>query len=443
MSDGEHDPNRRVALVTGAASGIGAAIAAAMAEADYDLLLHTGSNADGLDSVAETARATGVQVHAVTADLVEPNAAANIIADARKHFGKLDVLIHNAGYADFTRFDEVGPTQTHRAFDVMPGAFLSLVQAAREELTNSTVGRIVAVSSFVAHRYHLGGDTFAASAAAKAALESMVRSAAVELAPAGVTVNAVAPGYIRKDSEIGWSAEQLYARRTGAERIALRRVGLPEDVAPGGGVLGVRGCSIHHRATGACGWGDDVVGAATARISSAPRRLAWHVTGAPLAGPSFSLCTLCYTSAPLPNSGTTDTNEVIAETRGVRTAVRRTHEPGVGAPRPAADNAPAAGLRWAERIGHRVSAVIPLAIGAPLIDVAQHIVQSPIVWILLADRFCLMTTIAVLPSDVVQRWAGWSATARCRVNGPVTACPAGVFPLRLGRELQIECWDDG
>ncbi len=116
------------------------------------------------------------------------------------------------------------------------GAFFRLARAAMPHLRAATEPRIVAVSSFVAHSFRTDVATFPASAAAKAGLEALVRALAVELGPAGVTVNAVVPGFIRKDAGAhraigpGVLASQ-------SERIPLGRIGLPAEVAAAVGFL--------------------------------------------------------------------------------------------------------------------------------------------------------------------------------------------------------------
>lgn len=222
----------RTLIVTGAAGGIGAAIALELAGPGTALVLHTGSNEAGLASTAEAAAKAGSEVRTVLGDLVDPATVPALVAMACSELDGLDGVVHNAGFADRTPWSSVDAATTHRACDTMAQAFLALAQAGRMALAASGQGRLVAISSFVAHRYHLGGDAFPASAAAKAALESVVRSSAVALAGDGITVNAVAPGYIRKDSELNDSEADLQGRRTGINRVPLGRVGRPGDIAP-------------------------------------------------------------------------------------------------------------------------------------------------------------------------------------------------------------------
>ncbi|MBN8902259.1 MAG: SDR family oxidoreductase, partial [Rhodospirillales bacterium] len=221
-------PDTRRILITGAASGIGAAAARRLATPNARLLLHTRANLAGLEAVAETARAAGAEAACVTGDLVVPETAARLIAEATARFGGLDVLVSNAGFADRTPFAQVSDAAMTASVEAIQGAFFRLARAALPHLGQGA--RIVAVSSFVAHTFRTDVTTFPASAAAKAGLEALVRALAVELGPAGVTVNAVVPGFIRKDEgahrAIGPGTLQ---RQT--DRIPLGRIGLPDEVA--------------------------------------------------------------------------------------------------------------------------------------------------------------------------------------------------------------------
>jgi 3-oxoacyl-[acyl-carrier protein] reductase len=164
------------------------------------------------------------------ADLAEPDAAGKIVQATVARFGRLDVAVSNAGFADRTPFAMLSDAAMTASSETILGAFFRLVRAALPHLRNATDPRIVAISSFVAHAFRTDVATFPATAAAKAAVEALVRALAVELGPAGVTVNAVAPGFIRKDEGAHRAiGPGVLASQT--ERIPLGRIGLPDDVA--------------------------------------------------------------------------------------------------------------------------------------------------------------------------------------------------------------------
>jgi NAD(P)-dependent dehydrogenase (short-subunit alcohol dehydrogenase family) len=220
----------RIALVTGAASGIGAAIARRIAGPGTRLLLHTRERRGALENVAADCVARGSECRLALGDLAAPETAARLLDEAVAAFGGLDWLVANAGFADRRAVGALDDAGFERSLAAILGGFFRLASAAVPSLEKSTSGRIVAVSSFVAHRFSLGGVVFPASAAAKSGLEGFARSLAAQLAPAGVTVNCVVPGYIEK--ETGASAALDPARWEEAKRrIPLARLGRPSEVA--------------------------------------------------------------------------------------------------------------------------------------------------------------------------------------------------------------------
>lgn len=187
------------ALITGAASGIGAAIARRIAAPGVKLMLHTRKNADGLAIVAAEAARQGAAVETILADLAPPESAGQIVDATVSAFGGLDWLVANAGFADKRLIGELPVGGVAASFNPIANGFFLMARAAMPHLMASEQGRVVAVSSFVAHRFPHSGDLFPASAAAKAALEALSKALAAELASGGVTVNIVAPGYTQKD----------------------------------------------------------------------------------------------------------------------------------------------------------------------------------------------------------------------------------------------------
>jgi len=224
------NPNPRTVLVTGAASGIGGAICRALAAPGTAILVHSRRNQSGADRVAAAAREAGARAETMLADLVEPDAAARVVQAAVERFGGLDVLVSNAGFADRTPFECLSDAAMTASVDTIQGAFFRLARAAIPHLRAAAHPRVIAVSSFVAHTYRTGIATFPASAAAKAGLEALVRALAVELGTANVTVNAVVPGFIRKDGGAHRAiGPGVLASQTA--HIPLGRIGLPADVA--------------------------------------------------------------------------------------------------------------------------------------------------------------------------------------------------------------------
>jgi NAD(P)-dependent dehydrogenase (short-subunit alcohol dehydrogenase family) len=192
----------RVSIITGGGSGIGAAIARRLAGRDQGLMLH-GQGADEagllrLKSVAGECERAGANVTWMTGDLAKTGAAAALVGAARETFGAIDAIVHAAGFADRRGFEKLPREGLERAFAVMAAAFHELAATAFADLSREKTGRVVAISSFGAHRFVPDG-IFPASAAAKAALEVLVKSLAIELAPSGATANIVVPGYTRKD----------------------------------------------------------------------------------------------------------------------------------------------------------------------------------------------------------------------------------------------------
>ncbi len=219
---------RRI-LVTGAASGIGAAACRALAAPGVSIAVHTRKNRDGADQVAAAVRERGGEAVVVLGDLGVAEMPARVVADAVAALGGLDVLVANAGFADKTPFAALTDEAFQKSHDAMPFALLRLARAAKPALLAGEAPRLVAVSSFVAHLFRTDTTLFPASAAAKAAIEALVRALALEWAPA-IAVNAVVPGYTRKDPGAHAAlSDQQWADIIG--RIPMQRLGTPDDVA--------------------------------------------------------------------------------------------------------------------------------------------------------------------------------------------------------------------
>ncbi len=216
------------AIVTGSSRGIGAAIAAALAAQGMNVVLN-GSSERSLAAAEEQARALagsyGGVALAVESNVADPDEAAALAAAALEAFGRVDVLVNNAG---ITR-DGLAMRMAAEDFDAvvdvnLKGAF-NCANAVLRPMTKQRHGRIINLSSVSGVYGNPGQVNYAAS---KAGVIGLTKALAKEVARKGVTVNAIAPGFIATDMTAALSEEQ---RAHALERIASGRLGEPEDVA--------------------------------------------------------------------------------------------------------------------------------------------------------------------------------------------------------------------
>ena len=211
----------KVVVVTGASSGIGAAIAKAMSEAGARVVL-TGRDEERLRAVA---RELG-EHQVVAADLAEDAAPARIVSEAVGAFGALNVVVHSAGIFWPKPFAEAPLTDFDAQFRVNVRAPYALTQAALPHLQPD--GAVIFISSIAGR---VGFPSSTAYCGTKGAVELMTKSLAMELAPAGVRVNAIAPGNIHTPMNAPFFESDDYERSM-IERTPFGRVGVVEDIAP-------------------------------------------------------------------------------------------------------------------------------------------------------------------------------------------------------------------
>jgi 3-oxoacyl-[acyl-carrier protein] reductase len=216
----------RLALITGAASGMGRATAYVFADEGARLAL-VDRNADGVNAVADEVRAAGGTATAFAVDLADAAAIASLAERVRAELGPLDILVNNAGISVGAPIDtDVWEKAWDLTLAVNLTAQARLIRVFAPDLARNRNGRIVNIASTEGLGATAGASPYTA---AKHGVIGLTRSMAVELGPRGVNVNCVCPGPIRTGMTAGIpdEAKDKFARR----RVALKRYGEPEEVA--------------------------------------------------------------------------------------------------------------------------------------------------------------------------------------------------------------------
>lgn len=218
----------RVALVTGGSRGIGRACVAALARSGHAVVVHYHRNEEAARAVLEVVRATGVDGRLIAADLASPAEAQRLFREAEASFGRLDVLVSNAGVAPTTGLDAITLDEWRSVLDTNVTSAFLIARLALQGMRRRGFGRVVMIAS----QAGLTGGYFVGAhyAASKGALIALTRSLAKTAARQGgdVTVNCVAPGLVDTDLVQGFPADQREAMVSG---IPMRRLGTAEEVA--------------------------------------------------------------------------------------------------------------------------------------------------------------------------------------------------------------------
>jgi len=219
------DLNGKVALVTGASQGIGAAIAISLAKRGADIAVNYLRSADLAQGVAEEIRALGRQAHLMKADVMDFQAVKDMVAETEAELGPIDILVNNAGYNPIRNILEIEEDDWDWVLNLNLKAYYRCSKAVLPGMLERKEGRIINITSISGQRGGFSCDVD--YSAAKAGINGFTRALARWAAPQGVLVNAVAPGYIETQMQKG---EIFPALAKLIDTIPLKRQGTPEEI---------------------------------------------------------------------------------------------------------------------------------------------------------------------------------------------------------------------
>ncbi|MBW3540245.1 MAG: 3-oxoacyl-[acyl-carrier-protein] reductase [Planctomycetes bacterium] len=215
----------KVALVTGGSRGIGRAIVVALAREGAKVAFCYRASSEAADALVKELEAGEHDAVAWQADVANKADADAVVAKLIERWGKIDILVNNAGVIRDGLLATMGEEQWREVIETNLGGVYNFCQAVTRTMMSARYGRIVNLSSVAASKANPGQANYAAS---KGGVEGFTRCIASELARRGITVNAVAPGFIETDMTL---AVRNAAGEEIKKRIPMRRIGQPEDIA--------------------------------------------------------------------------------------------------------------------------------------------------------------------------------------------------------------------
>ncbi len=215
----------RVAIVTGASRGIGRAIARSLAEAGTDIVINYAGNDKAAEETAEICREFGVEVLLAKGNVADADDCERVVKETMDKFGRIDILVNNAGIIKDNLLMRMNDEDFDKVIEInLKGTYL-MMKAVSRIMMKQRYGRIINMASVSGIMGNIGQINYSAS---KGGVISMTKTFAREIATKGVTVNAVAPGFIATDMTASMGEGVLDEMK---KAIPVKRIGKPEDIA--------------------------------------------------------------------------------------------------------------------------------------------------------------------------------------------------------------------
>lgn len=216
----------KVAIVTGGSKGIGAAIAEELAEEGASVVVNYAKSKKEADLLVEAIKSKGGRAVAIQADMADQKEIDALFAETERVFGKLDILINNAGFYEFAPLEKITPEHFHKHFELNVWGLLLACQTAVRHF-NPAGGSIVNISSLASKSWAPYATVYSAT---KAAVDSITKSLGCELGPRNIRVNAINPGIVKTEGTQSAGVVESELHKKVEARTPLGRIGMPKDV---------------------------------------------------------------------------------------------------------------------------------------------------------------------------------------------------------------------